>query len=118
MPPGATDRAVAAPATPAAAAVSDPRSLQGKISQERIRRGVFRRVLEWIPAIHDYIEDQSQHPKPFVWVKTAEEILARLRPASRLPNQKQTNNRTIHQARPLWGAVTAACVGEWRSGND
>jgi transposase len=59
----------------------------GKITQERIRRGVFRSVLELITAIHDYIEDHNQHSKPFVWVKTAEEILAKLRPVARLLNK-------------------------------
>lgn len=56
----------------------------GKITQERIRRGVFHSVLELIGAIHDYIEAHNKSPKPFAWVKTADEILAKLAPIAKL----------------------------------
>jgi transposase len=59
----------------------------GKITDERIRRGVFRSVLELIEAIHDYIDAHNQNPKPFVWVKTADEILAKLEPIAALLNK-------------------------------
>jgi len=59
----------------------------GKITDERIRRGVFRSVLELIQAIHDYIDAHNRSPKPFVWVKTADEILAKLEPIARLLNK-------------------------------
>ncbi len=56
----------------------------GKITQERIRRGVFRTVLQLTEAIDDYIEAHNRDPKPFVWVRTADEILAKLEPIARL----------------------------------
>jgi len=59
----------------------------GKITDERIRRGVFRSVLELIEAIHDHIEAHNRNPKPFVWVKTADEILAKLEPIAALLNK-------------------------------
>jgi transposase len=59
----------------------------GKITQERIRRGVFHSVLELVAAIHDYIEAHNQHPTPFAWTKTADEILAKLEPVARLLNK-------------------------------
>jgi len=59
----------------------------GKITDERIRRGVFRSVLELTTAIHDYIEAHNRKPKPFVWVKTADEILAKLEPVAKLLNK-------------------------------
>ncbi len=59
----------------------------GKITDERIRRGVFRSVIELIEAIHDYIEAHNRDPKPFVWVKTADEILAKIEPIATLLNK-------------------------------
>lgn len=50
----------------------------GKITEQRIRRGVFRSVDELITAIDEYIAANNQHPKPFVWTATAELILDRV----------------------------------------
>jgi transposase len=47
-----------------------------EITNKRIRRGVFRSVKELEAAIREYIEVHNEHPKPFVWTKTADEILA------------------------------------------
>jgi transposase len=46
------------------------------LTQKQLRRGVHRstRVLE--AAIAEYIALSTTHPKPFVWTKTADEILA------------------------------------------
>ena len=52
----------------------------GELTQKRIRRGVFRSVLELIDAIDEYLEQHNSDPKPFVWTKTAETILAKLSP--------------------------------------
>lgn len=50
----------------------------GKITEQRIRRGVFKSVDELITAIDDYIAANNQNPKPFVWTATAELILDRV----------------------------------------
>ncbi|HWD67019.1 MAG TPA: IS630 family transposase [Caulobacteraceae bacterium] len=47
----------------------------GLITGERIRRGVFHSVAELEAAIHDYLEHHNADPKPFVWTKSAEQIL-------------------------------------------
>ncbi len=47
-----------------------------EITNQRIRRGVFRSVRELEIAIREYIEAHNQNPKPFVWTKTADQILA------------------------------------------
>lgn len=52
----------------------------GKITDERIRRGVFRSVLELVEAIDAYIESHNRDPQPFVWTKTAQEIIDKLKP--------------------------------------
>ena len=59
----------------------------GKITDERIRRGVFHSVLELIRAIDDYIAAHNRDPRPFVWVKTADDILAKLEPIAKQLNK-------------------------------
>ena len=52
------------------------------ITRRRIRRGVFKSVAYLEDAIRRYIQDHNRHAKPFVWTKTADEILGKL---NRLP---------------------------------
>jgi transposase len=47
-----------------------------EITNQRIRRGVFRSVKELEGAIREYIAVHNQDPKPFVWTRTADQILA------------------------------------------
>jgi transposase len=47
-----------------------------EITNKRIRRGVFRSVRELEAAIREYIDVHNEAPKPFVWTRTADEILA------------------------------------------
>lgn len=47
----------------------------GKITQERIRNGVFRSVPELVDAITKYIDAHNADPTRFVWTKSAEQIL-------------------------------------------
>ena len=49
-----------------------------KITQERIRRGVFRSVGELHEAIADYIAHHNRAPKPFCWTATADSILEKV----------------------------------------
>ena len=45
---------------------------------KRLRRGVFRSVPELIDAIMRYIEGHNDDPSPFIWSKTAEEIIEKV----------------------------------------
>jgi transposase len=47
-----------------------------EITNKRIRRGAFRGVKELEAAIREYIDVHNEDPKPFVWTRTADEILA------------------------------------------
>ena len=47
-----------------------------EITNKRIRRGVFRSVKELEAAIREYITVHNEDPKPFVWTRTADQILA------------------------------------------
>lgn len=46
------------------------------LTQKQLRRGVHRSTQALRAAIHAYIAHTNDHPKPFVWTKTADEILA------------------------------------------
>jgi transposase len=47
-----------------------------EITNKRIRRGIFRSVEELESAIREYIDIHNEHPRPFVWTRTADDILA------------------------------------------
>lgn len=45
------------------------------LTEKQLRRGVHRSTRELERAIRRYVEITNGHPKPFVWTKTADEIL-------------------------------------------
>ena len=47
-----------------------------ELTNKRIRRGVFRSVKELETAIREFIEVHNEDPTPFVWTRTADQILA------------------------------------------
>jgi transposase len=47
-----------------------------ELTNKRIRRGVFRSIKDLETAIRQYIDVHNENPKPFVWTKTADQILA------------------------------------------
>src|SRR5882762_5073174 len=53
-----------------------------KLTRQRIRRGVFRSIVDLQAAINRYLAEHNDHPKPFAWTKPADAILAKL---NRLP---------------------------------
>ena len=64
------------------------------ITTERLRRGVFTSVPELIKAIDEYITHHNTNPKPFIWTKSARDILQKvIRANSRLSSQQ---NATLH----------------------
>jgi len=48
----------------------------GTLTERQLRRGVHRSTRELEEALRRYVETYNQDPKPFVWTKTADEILA------------------------------------------
>jgi transposase len=46
-----------------------------EITRKQIRRGSHRSTRELERAIREYLRLTNEHPKPFVWTKTADEIL-------------------------------------------
>ncbi len=51
----------------------------GAITTKRIRRGSFGSVRELIEAIEDYIAHHNEDPVPFIWTKTAKQIITKVR---------------------------------------
>ena len=70
-----------------------------EITNKQIRRGAFRSVKELEAAIHEYIEVHNEDPKPFVWTRTADEILASIARFARRTNSAvqppRLSSRTI-----------------------
>jgi transposase len=50
----------------------------GLITEDRIRRGVFKSVAELEAVIQDYLEHHNADPKPFVWTAAAHDILKKV----------------------------------------
>src|SRR5690606_28228817 len=46
-----------------------------ELTQKKLKRGVHRSVQALERDIRSWLSDWNQHPKPFVWTKTADEIL-------------------------------------------
>ncbi len=46
------------------------------LSEKQLRRGVHRSTIELESAIYHYLDTTNHDPKPFVWTKTADQILA------------------------------------------
>ena len=52
------------------------------LTRKRLRRGVFRSIVDLQAAINRYLDEHNRDPKPFVWTKPARDILEKL---NRLP---------------------------------
>lgn len=50
-----------------------------ELTTKKIRRGSFSSVPELIGEIESYIEDHNADSRPFVWTKTADEIIEKVR---------------------------------------
>jgi transposase len=64
------------------------------ITTERLRRGVFTSVPDLIAAIDEYIAHHNISPKPFIWTKSARDILQKVIRANSHLSSKQ--NATLH----------------------
>ena len=58
----------------------------GIITRQAIRRGTFTSVKDLIGAIETFIDGWNERCEPFVWTKTADDIL------TKATNRKQTSN--------------------------
>ena len=66
-----------------------------ELTDKRLRRGVFTSVRELTDAIETWVSHWNHDPKPFVWHKTAEEIIAKVR-RGRAALDHHTKSSTDH----------------------
>jgi transposase len=59
------------------------------LTKQQVRRGVYHDVPELIQAIETFIDGYNERAQPFVWTKTAEEILTKA-------TQHQATSGTLH----------------------
>lgn len=59
------------------------------LTTERLRRGVFTSVPELVTAINDYVAHHNVDPKPFIWTKSARDILQKVIRANGSLSSKQ-----------------------------
>jgi transposase len=64
------------------------------ITTARLRRGVFTSVPELVTVIDEYIAHHNDNPKPFIWTKSARDILQKVIRANSRLSSKQ--NATLH----------------------
>jgi transposase len=64
------------------------------LTTERLRRSAFASVPDLIAAIDAYVAHHNQKPKPFIWTKSANDILQKVIRANRRLSSKQ--NATLH----------------------
>jgi hypothetical protein len=53
------------------------------LTVKRLRRGVFRDVMELVEAIDAYVDQHNENPKPFIWTASANDILEKVKRARR-----------------------------------
>jgi transposase len=60
------------------------------LTVNRLRRGVFRDVIELVEAIESYIDQHNEAPKPFIWTAKAKDILEKVKRARKALNNVQS----------------------------
>ncbi len=60
------------------------------LTVNRLRRGVFTSVPDLELALHDYVRVHNREPKPFIWTKTANDILQKVTRARAAANKYQS----------------------------
>jgi hypothetical protein len=77
----------------------------GIITRQAIRRGTHRSVRELVEAIGRFIDKWNDRCEPFVWTKTADEILT---------HAAQVQEPPSRDASPMGNQVKAAKTQAWR----
>src|SRR6516165_4598127 len=69
----------------------------GLITQDAIRRGVFRSVTELTTAIEAYLENHNADPKPFIWTAKAADILEKVARGRRVLESQRIKSLSVAQ---------------------
>ena len=49
-----------------------------KLTRRRLKRGVFRSIVDLQAAINRYLAEHNRDPQPFAWTKRADQILTKV----------------------------------------
>jgi transposase len=60
------------------------------LTHNRLKRGVFRDVEELIAALDEYVDRHNEKPKPFIWTKSASDILEKVKRARKTLDNVQS----------------------------
>jgi len=60
------------------------------LTQNRLRRGVFRDIPELVEAVEGYIDKHNDAPAPFIWTKSAQDILEKVKRGRQTLNKLQS----------------------------
>lgn len=60
------------------------------LTQNRLRRGVFRDVEELVMAVEAYVDKHNEDPKPFIWTARATDILEKVKRARIARDNRQS----------------------------
>ncbi len=58
------------------------------LTQKRLRRGVFSGVADLVAAIEQHLEAHNSDPAPYIWTKSATDILAKVNRAHEAANKR------------------------------
>jgi transposase len=61
------------------------------LTENRLKRGVFRDLEELIVAVESYIDRHNERPKPFIWTASARDILEKVTRARKALNKRQSD---------------------------
>ena len=61
------------------------------ITENQLRRGVFKSVKDLTEAIETYIERHNENPKPFIWTAKANDILEKVKRGREKLNKLQSS---------------------------
>lgn len=62
------------------------------LTEQNLRRGIFRSVPELIDSIEEYMQANNEDPKPYEWTATAESILDKVARARTSLNEQANQN--------------------------
>lgn len=68
----------------------------GLLSERKIKRGSHRSTMALERAIREYLDANNRRPKPFVWVKSADEILSSIKRFAQRTQDAHLNNNVAN----------------------
>jgi hypothetical protein len=60
-------------------ALARPALATAKLAKRRLKRGVFRSIVDLQAAINRFLDEANQDPKPFIWTADPDKIIAAVR---------------------------------------